>query len=54
MAKNNNINVSIITFANIKVGESYKTLPEFDTEVMNSHELKLTGELFWGKEIAWG
>ena len=43
----NNINVSIITFANIKVGESYKTLPEFDTEVMNSHELKLTGELFW-------
>ena len=50
----NNINVSIITFANIKVGESYKTLPEFDTEVMNSHELKLTGELFWGKEIAWG
>lgn len=36
----NNINVSIITFANIKVGESYKTLPEFDIEVMNSHELK--------------
>ena len=48
---NNNINVSIITFSNIKVGESYKTLPEFDTEVMNSHELKLSGELFWGKEI---
>lgn len=40
---NNNINVSIITFSNIKVGESYKTLPEFDTEVMNSHELKLSG-----------
>ena len=45
------LNVSIITFSNIKVKESYKTLPEFDTEVMNSHELKLTGELFWGKEI---
>ena len=47
----NNINVFIITFANIKVGESYKTLPEFDTEVTNSHELKLSGDLFWGKEI---
>ena len=48
---NNNINVSIITFANIKVRESYKTLPEFNTEVMNSHELKLSGDLFWGKDI---
>lgn len=45
------LNVSVITFSNIKVRESYKTLPEFDTEVMNSHELRLTGELFWGKEI---
>ena len=33
------------------MGESYKTLPEFDTEVMNSHELKLSGDLFWGKDI---
>ena len=48
---NNNINVSIITFANIKVGESYKTLPEFDTEVMNSHELKLSGVYFGEKTL---
>ena len=33
------------------MGESYKTLPKFDTEVMNSHELKLSGDLFWGKDI---
>lgn len=45
------LNVSVITFSNIKVKESYKTLPEFDTEVMNTSELKLTGDLFWNKEI---
>lgn len=45
------LNVSVITFSNINVKESYKTLPEFDTEVMNTSELKLTGDLFWNKEI---
>ena len=45
------LNVSEITFSNINVKESYKTLPEFDTEVMNTSELKLTGDLFWNKEI---
>ena len=46
-----NLNVSLVTFSNIKVKESYQTLPVFDTEIMSSKELRLTGDLFWGKEI---
>ena len=46
-----NLNVSLVTFSNIKVKESYQTLPVFDTEIISSKELRLTGDLFWGKEI---
>ena len=46
-----NLNVSLVTFSNIKVKESYRTLPVFDTEIISSKELRLTGDLFWGKEI---
>ena len=45
------LNVSLVTFSNIKVKESYQTLPILDTEIMSSKELRLTGDLFWGKEI---
>lgn len=43
--------VSIITFSNFKVKESLKSFPELDTEIITGKELKLSGELFWNKEV---
>ena len=42
---------SQVTFSNMKVKESFKSNSFIDTEIMNKHELVLSGELFWNKDI---
>lgn len=44
-------NLSILTVENIHIKESNFSLPEVDTELVVGKELRLTGELFWNKEI---
>ena len=47
----NNSMTSQVTFSNMKVKESFKSNSFIDTEIMNKHELVLSGELFWNKDI---
>lgn len=47
----NNLNLSNITFSNIKVKDSKTNTINFDTEVLSTQELKLIGEIFWNKDI---
>ena len=47
----NNLNLSNVTFSNIKVKDSKSNTINFDTEVLSTQELKLIGEIFWNKEI---
>lgn len=42
---------SQVTFSNMKVKDSNQSNSFIDTEIMNKHELVLSGELFWSKEI---
>lgn len=42
---------SYVSFANIKIEEDNKSNKEFDTEIINSHEIQLLGEIFYNKEI---
>ena len=41
----------MISFSNMKVKDSYHSLPEFDTEIISTKELKLSGDIFWGKDV---
>ena len=47
----NNSMASQVTFSNMKVKDSSQSNSFIDTEIMNKHELVLSGELFWGKDI---
>lgn len=47
----NNSMTSQVTFSNMKVKDSFKSNSFIDTEIMNKHELVLSGELFWNKDI---
>ena len=42
---------SSISFSNIRIQEQEQSVKLFDTEILNSHELHLTGEIFWNKNI---
>lgn len=42
---------SYVSFSNIKVQESEQSAQIFDTEIVSTHEIQLTGEIFWNKEI---
>jgi hypothetical protein len=59
-SRNNDINeennkslISIITFSNMKVVGNSKqnTNQNFDTEVLSTQELLLTGDIFWNKDL---
>jgi hypothetical protein len=51
--ENNKSLISIITFSNMKVVGNSKqnTYQNFDTEVLNTQELLLTGDIFWNKDV---
>lgn len=42
---------SQVTFSNMKVESNAQSNSFIDTEIMNRHELVLSGELFWNKDI---
>ena len=51
--ENNKSLISIITFSNMKVVGNSKqnTYQNFDTEVLSTQELLLTGDIFWNKDL---
>ena len=51
--ENNKSIISIITFSNMKVVNNSKqnTFQNFDTEVLSTQELLLTGDIFWNKDL---
>lgn len=42
---------SLVSFSNIKIKESPISEQIFDTEIISTHDLQLSGDIFWKKEI---